>query len=113
MDAAERWRQRWHEISVRAEEAKDSPSAIPVLYAAYRAVAEPDRPVVDEVIAEAVVSEEETRRFDALALVGEFHIEQAKPYLRHLAVRLSSSDAPGAPWEREKVDRLLAQLSTD
>ena len=112
MDAGERWRQRWQEISLRAEEAKDSPSAIPALYAAYRAVGERDRPMVDAVIAEAVESDDETERFDALALVREFRIQVAKPHLERLAERLKTSDSPGASWEREKVDRILRQFGT-
>jgi hypothetical protein len=112
MDAGEKWRQRWQEISVRAGQAKDSMSAIPGLYAAYREVGEQDRPMVDAVIAEAVESDVETERFDALALVDEFHIRVAKPNLERLAERLKTSDSPGAPWEREKVDRILTQFVT-
>ncbi|HUS21194.1 MAG TPA: hypothetical protein VMZ66_04185 [Aeromicrobium sp.] len=112
MDAGEMWRQRWHEISVRAEERKDSPSAIPALYAAYRTIGERDRAIVDAVIAEAVESDDATERFDALALVGEFRITVAVPYLQRLAERLKALDSPGAPWEREKVTRILQQLGT-
>ena len=112
MDAGERWRQRWHEISVRAEELKDSPGAIPALYAAYRTIEARDRTMVDAVIAEAVESDDATERFDALALVDEFRITVAVPYLARLAERLKTVDSPGAPFEREKVNRILQQLGT-
>jgi hypothetical protein len=83
----------------------------PGLYAAYRAVGEQDRPMVDAVIAEAVESTDETERFDALALVREFDIRVAKPHLERLAERLKASDSPGASWEQEKVDRILTQFA--
>ena len=110
MDAGETWRQRWHDISVRAKEGKDSPGAIPALYAAYRTIGERDRPMVDAVIAGAIESDDATERFDALALVDEFRIAVAAPHLERLAERLATVDSPSAPWEREKVNRILQQL---
>ena len=44
---AEGSRKLWNDISVRADEAKDSQSAIPALYAAYRALGEHERLAVD------------------------------------------------------------------
>ena len=110
MDAAGRWRKRWKDISLRADEAKDSQSAVPALYAAYRALGEEERPAVNDVLAEAIASDDERDRFDALALVREFRISSARPALERLAQRLERDDSPGAPYELEKVNGILGEL---
>jgi hypothetical protein len=55
-------------------------------------------------------AEDETVRFDALALIDDFRIAKAMPALRALAGRLASSRLPGAPYELLKVDRILRDL---
>jgi hypothetical protein len=110
MSAAATWKQRWHEISVRADQMKDSPSAIPALFDAYRSLDPRDTDAVDAVIAAAVESHDETERFDALALVREFKIVAAIPGLRRLASRLQATASPGAPFELAKVMEILGEL---
>jgi len=66
--------------------------------------------MADLVLTEWVQSEDENVRFDALALIDGFRIAKAMPALRALAGRLASSDAPGAPYELQKVDRILRGL---
>ena len=56
-------------------------------------------------------SDDENRRFDALALIDEFRVASAAPALARLADRLRESRAPGAPFEREKIERVLAELA--
>ena len=110
MSAAQSWKQRWHEISVRADEMRDSPSAIPVLFDAYRSLSTADMATADAVIASAVESRDDKERFDALALVREFKIRTAVPSLRRLSSRLEGVASPGAPFEIAKVTQILAEL---
>jgi hypothetical protein len=112
MDAAENWQKAWAEITARAEETKDSMSAIPALLNAYDALGEDERTVVNAVLAEAAESGNETERFDALALIREFTITEAVPSLKRLATRLEISDDVGAPFELEKVNTILGHLET-
>ena len=64
---------------------------------------------MDKLPAQALVSNEEWKRFDALALVSDFRVRSA--------VRSSmswdtteTSRAPGAPFELRKVRQIIAEL---
>ena len=70
-----------------------------------------EREIVDKVLGEAVLSDEEWRRFDALALINEFKIVSAEPALRELARKLDVSTVPGAPYELKKVHRVIVKLA--
>jgi hypothetical protein len=110
---AEKWKRRWLTIDARALESKDSPSAIPAVFDAYRSLGTSERRAVDDAIVQAIESPDETTRFDALALVREFRIATAAAALDRLARRLRIADAPGAPYELEKVQTILAGLAVE
>jgi hypothetical protein len=76
----------------------------------YRGLSQSERGFADQVLAEWLKSDQEARRFDAVALIREFRVTSAAPALRDLAQRLTRSDDPGAPFEREKVEGLLQEL---
>jgi hypothetical protein len=80
------------------------------LRAAYGSLGIGDRAAADQYVVEWLASDDENRRFDAMALVDEFRINQAQPALRLLRERLKRSNSPGAPFEIEKVDRLIRGL---
>ena len=90
---------------------KDSYIALDRLYDLYRKFDTEERKMADQVLEEWALSEDENVRFDALALIREFKIVQARPKLQELAVRLASSNAPLAPYELNKVNRLLGDLT--
>lgn len=79
--------------------------------AAYAVMAADERPSADAVIVEWLASDDENLRFDAIALIDEFRIVAAGAGLRRLRTRLLSSVSPGAPFEVEKVDRVLRGLT--
>jgi len=66
-----------------------------------------ERSLADRVISEWVASDDENLRFDALALVDDFGLTAATEALTTLAVRLRASKLPGAPFELQKVERIL------
>jgi hypothetical protein len=98
------------EVSARAIANKRSQEAVLVMADSYRSLAPDDRVVVDELLSEQLASEDETVRFDALALIREFRIAAALPALRGLANWLETQDWPGAPYEWAKVNRLIGVL---
>jgi hypothetical protein len=98
-------------VDEEADAFKDSYLALEKLYARYRGFSKEDRAMADEVIAEWVLSDDESLRFDALALVREFRIVRAKHPLERLEGRLRSSVAPGAPFELKKVVSILSELN--
>src|SRR5262249_57890001 len=70
-----------------------------------------ERAMGDRVLAEWALSADEGTRFDALVLIREFKVRQAIAALRELARRLEGSAAPSAPFELEKVKRLILDLA--
>jgi hypothetical protein len=91
---------------------KDSQLALERLYDLYLRFDSNERSMADQVLLEWALSENESVRFDALALIHRYKIVDAVPTLQTLAVRLASSSAPGAPYELRKVNRLLLSFGT-
>jgi hypothetical protein len=91
---------------------KESYIAIKRLQALYQRFDAEERTMADQVIAEWVLSDDENIRFDAELLINHFQIKTAIPALRELAARLPSTCTPGAPYELQKVDRLIRKLSS-
>ena len=91
---------------------KDPYIALEKLRALYVKFDDADRRMADEVLSEWALSEDESLRFDALALIDDLKIGTALPALQGLAKRLASSAEPGAPYELKKVHRILAGLTT-
>jgi hypothetical protein len=104
------WNSLRDRITAEALDAKSAPEAVLELSARYRALPQVDRIAVDEVISEWVTADDESKRYDALALISEHEIVAAIPALQVLVQRLALSADPGARFERAKVARLLAKL---
>lgn len=96
-----------------ANESKDSMLALVRLSALYGSFDADERILANDIISEWVLSADETMRYDALALIDEFKIVTAIPALRALSRRLLSSAAPGASYEKQKADRIIASLAVD
>lgn len=93
---------------------KMSQSAVLELSRRYVQLAPDERLEVNQLMGEWVLSSDETKRFDALALISDHRIESAVPALRMLSEQLEASEAPSAPYEWAKVNRVLGKLtSTD
>jgi cysteinyl-tRNA synthetase len=97
-------------VDEEARAFKDSYLALDRLQDLYRKLEPEERVLADQVLAEWVLSDDEKVRFDAMALVDDFKVASAVPALRELASRLVSSSAPGAPYERKKVERIIKGL---
>ena len=95
----------------RAKELKGPQIASEKLRSLYRSFDAQERIMADRVVIEWVLSDEEGIRFDALALVEDFRIRAAIPALRELASRLGNQRTPGAPFERARTDRIIAELN--
>jgi hypothetical protein len=97
-------------VDEEARALKDSYLALDRLHALYRRFDAAERRMADQVLTEWALSDDEGLRFDALALIDDFKVEAATGALKSLAGRLASSTAPGAPYELQKVDRILRDL---
>lgn len=103
----------WASANREADELKDSFAALERLMSVYQRLDPSERELANQVLVEWLGSEEEAKRFDAVALIREFRVSSAAPALRDLADHLTRSKDPGAPFEREKVERLLMELEAD
>lgn len=104
------WEAMRNAMSREALAAKSSQVALGALLDAYRNFDALDKRVVDEWMAQALLTDDEVARFDALAMIREFGVRSALPQLRTLASRLEVDDSPAAPYEWAKVNRLIAAL---
>ena len=94
----------------RAAELKDSQFALEELAQLYKRLDDAERALANVVIAEWVASDDEKLRFDALVLIDQYVIRGAVEPLERLAERLGVMRTPGAPYELEKVERILKRL---
>ena len=108
---ADSWSTAWADLNRVAVDSKDSQAAVLVLAKRYRRLSGEERPLVDKLLAEALVSGEEWKRFDALVLISDFRVRSARPKLDELAIRLEMSLAPGAQFELRKVRQIIAKVS--
>ena len=93
-----------------AAEQKDSHLVFERLHALYQTFDPDERAAANAVFSDWVLAEDESVRFDALALIDDLRIVAAAPALETLMLRLGLDDAPGAPYEVKKVERILKDL---
>ena len=108
-------RQKWEEIHSQvdstAKQSKNSPSATIELSRRYSQLAPEERAEINALLADWVLGDDETKRFDALALIQDHRITAVVPALRQLCETLEDSPDPGAPYEWAKVNRVLGQIA--
>jgi hypothetical protein len=92
---------------------KDSYLTLQRLAALYEDLRVDDRELADRILCEWALSENEGLRFDAEALIRKFSIKTAVPTLETLEQRLAHSTGAGAPYERRKVEELIALLTKE
>jgi len=100
----------WERANEEALRLKDSYLALDRLSGLYRKFDEDERSLADEVLAEWVLSDQQAKRFDAMALIRDFRVRSALPALEQLLTKLAADEAPGAPFEREKAADLIREL---
>jgi len=94
-----------------AQRLKDPYIRLDSLCALYEIFDSDERQMADRIIAEWVLSTDESVRYDSKVLISKFRIIAAVPALRALANRLASSVEPGAPYEGEVTDQLISKLT--
>lgn len=105
----------WRDTAAEARRLVDSgrqPYApIEQLSVLYRQNGDDERRVANGLIALDLDSEDSRVRYDAKWPIREFGIASAVPALRRLATRLESSTDVGAPFEFDKVERLIREIT--
>ncbi len=100
-------------VDEEARTLRDSYLALDRLHDLYRGFDPAERAMADQVLAEWALADDQGLRFDALALIDDFKVRGAAAALKTLAGRLATSSVPGAPYELQKVDRILKDLGGD
>lgn len=106
----ESYRQRADE---EAAHLKDSFVVRKRLLELYRRFNTHERFMANQVLSEWALSEDEAIRFDALGLIKDLKIATAVPSLLQLAERLRREQSPGAPFELEKVERIITEITPE
>jgi hypothetical protein len=101
----------WHDVDLEAATLKGSYLALEMLHGFYAKLDHSEKNLANIVLSEWLLSGSESKRFDALALIGEFSIISTMPALDELARMLSRNDSPSAPFDLAKVNRLIEKLS--
>jgi hypothetical protein len=105
------WEELRRRLNVEAIGRKMSQEAVLRLSKAYEALSQDEQCVVNALLGEWVVGEDESKRFDALALIREHAIGSAIPSIRTLVTKLEVSPSPGAPYELKKAKGVIEQLT--
>jgi hypothetical protein len=103
----------WGRVYREDIESKGSFDSLAELDRLYHGFGEEERVLADEVLSEWIQSDREDKRFAAMHLVSRFEVKTAVPALERLARQLDEKDDPGAPFERDKAERITRELSED
>ncbi len=68
--------------------------------------------MADQVLCEWALSDDEVIRFDALGLISDLKMHAAVPALRRLGDRLRKVRSPSAPFELQKVQRIIGEIDS-
>ena len=102
----------WAERDAREVADKTSQGALLEFMRLYETLEPDDRGHADQVIVDWIQSENERKRFDALAMVDRFRIRAAVGQLRREETELAASKDHTAPYELAKVRRILLHIES-
>ncbi len=94
-----------------ARRSKDSMIVTERLTSFYRTLRPEARHAANKKIVEWLGSDDQARRYDAMALIGEFHIVEALDALRHYADECERAGDIQSIRQWEKANRLIADLA--
>ena len=100
----------WTRIDAEAQARKDSQAALSRLTEHYQRLDEEDKSVANVVLVRWVTEGNTRQRYDALALIREFEIRSALPALRENLASLAQATGPSVPFDREKLEQIIAGL---
>jgi hypothetical protein len=100
----------WAETDSREMARKNSQGALLELVQLYETLEPEERDLADQVIATWIRSENDRKRFDALAMADRFRIRAAVPQLQKAEAEFAASKDHAAPYELAKVRRILLHI---
>ncbi|MBV1893143.1 MAG: hypothetical protein KUG57_03785 [Ilumatobacteraceae bacterium] len=108
---AEEVERLWARLDDEAQAVKLSHQAVLRFEQFYRGLSDPDRSVVDGVLANWIGRGlDSRRRFDGLAVISRFEIRSALPALREAVSALDCAEGPSVPFERSKLGRIIEKI---
>lgn len=102
----------WTDTDARETKRKNSQGALLTFMELYQSLDADKRGWADHIIVEWLDSQNERRRFDALAMVDHFRIRAAIKQLRSHESVLAASKDHQAPYELAKIRRILVRLES-
>ena len=104
------WEDLWNVLDQEAREIKFSEEAIIKLSEVFKELSLAERGEVSKLLALWVISDDEVKRYDALALIDEFNIEMALPQLLQLERKMNKSNDHSVMFELRKIKRIINKL---
>lgn len=106
--------ERYREHADReAQSRRDPYIALDRLHLLYLRFDDAARAMANQVLGEWVLSDDASKRYNAIALIRDFKVNSAAPALQQLADRLADSDELGASDERNKASDLARDLEAE
>lgn len=100
----------WANTDAQEMARKNSQGALLDLMALYERFDNAERPMADQVLSEWVASDNERKRFDAIAMIDRFRIRSAVPNLKALEASVEKRVDHEAPHELAKLKMVLDGL---
>jgi len=109
-DLAAEWRQGRLDLIQNLVPAKNAQEVTITLSRTFASLTTDQRVELEPLLREWLRSDDESDRFDAIAIVRDNDVTSMIPDLRELQDRLEDSTEVGAPYEWAKVNRVLGHL---
>lgn len=109
-DTKRSWEDAWERINRLASETKDEVEATEALSMLYDELPARERRVVDQLLADWVLSPDQRKRYDALALARRHHIDAAVPAMQKLLAEVEEADTVEGPYLAAQLRRLLKSM---
>jgi hypothetical protein len=103
-------RRHWLETHKRLSASTDSQSVAFGILAAYDELAECQKEVVHQILADWLVSEDNKLRYDACFIISERHVVALRPAVERAIEWVAHRSGPEAEHEAEKLRRILSSI---
>ncbi len=100
----------WEETDKHETVRKNSQGTLLELMGLYERFDEVERVMANRILCEWIESDNNRKRFDALAIIDKYKIRSAIPKLRDFESKIANRPDYEAPYELAKVRRILERL---
>ena len=105
------WLDTYRRLCKEAEAMRDSQSVSFALLDLYDTLSSEEKSAVHSILAEWLVSEDNTLRYDAAFLTSQRSIREMRPFVEEAIGKCHDRVGPQAKYEGQKLQRIMDELS--